>query len=319
MIPEHPTWSILDSSKLDTFQDCWRKGFFEYILGWRPDKPEHDLYFGECWHLAREHQLLHGYDDVAGAYKKFIDHYRKKFPDTTDDIFRPKDPMAVALALGKFADERVNDLRDNKLLYTEISGKVPIDERRFLHYRMDSVLERREDGKIFSWDHKTTTEKSINYRWWADGFFLGLQNGTYTHCLYCMYDIDQVIGIEFDGVGFNYLKRNQEYRITFKQVPAWKDPKQMNVWLWTVNDLYDRYEMELDRLSHCKESDPIMMAFPIRSGSCSKYRGCQFHDYCLAWPNPLRSCHEPPLGFRQKFWDPSKMETTNKKDLTWGG
>jgi hypothetical protein len=319
-IPEHPTWHILDSSKLST--DCWRKLFYEYILGWRPDTPEHHLYFGNAWHIAREHQLLHGYDDVQGAYAAFIDYYRQRFSESTDDLFRPKDPMAVALALTKFAQERSRDLIDNKLLYTEISGTVPIDEKRVLHYRMDSVLERCEDGRIFSWDHKSATEKSMNYPWWEKNFFLGLQNGTYTHCLYCMYPIEQVIGVEFCGTAFAYLKRgsanrSQGYNITFKRVPAWKTPEQMNAWLWTINDLYDKYEDELDKLSSCKDSDPVLMAFPMNPSACSKFFGCPYHDYCMSWANPLQHCYESPLGFKQEFWDPSAMETTNKKDLKW--
>lgn len=318
----HPTHKIVDSSKLSCGNDCWRQFFYQYILGWRPDKPEHDLHFGTAWHEAREHQMIHGYDDVKGAYFKFINCYREKFSESTDDIFRPKDPMAVVMALTKFAEERPRDLIDNKLLYTEVSGTVPIDDKRVLHYRMDSVLERSEDGKVFSWDHKSATERSMNYPWWADNFFLGLQNGTYTHCLYCMYPIEQVIGIEFCGTSFHYLPRGgsaraQGYHIGFKRVPAWKTPEQMNVWLWTVNDLYDRLDMEMDKLSQCTDNDDVLMAFPMNPGSCSKYRGCAYHDFCMSWANPLRQAGEPPLGFKVEFWDPSAMETTNKKDLTW--
>ena len=318
----HPTWNTLDASKMSCANDCWRQFFYQYILGWRPDSPAHDLHFGQSWHHAREHQLIHGYDDVPGAYTAFINCYREKFPESTDDLYRPKDPTAVAMALTKFAYERKSDLQDNKLLFSEVSGKVPIDDKRFLHYRMDSVLERKEDGKIFSWDHKSATEKSMNYRWWADNFFLSLQNGTYTHCLYCMYPIEQVIGIEFCGTAFGYLTRGssaraQGYHITFKRVPAWKTPEQMNAWLWTVNDLYDKFEDEMDKLDRCKDSDPVLMSFPMNPGSCSKYFGCPYFDYCLSWPNPLRSCEEPPLGFKTEFWDPSAQETTNKKDLEW--
>lgn len=329
-ISEHPTWSIIDSSKLSCGADCWRQFFYQYILGWRKDTPNHHLHFGQAWHEAREHQLINGYDDVKGAYLKFIKCYREKFPETTDDLFRPKDPMAVATALGKFADERQSDLILNKLLYSEVSGTVPIDEKRHLHYRMDSVLERKEDGKIFSWDHKSATERSINYPWWEDNFFLGFQNGTYTHCLYCMYPIEQVIGIEFCGTAFHYLSRgssarSQGYHITFKRVPAWKTSEQMNVWLWTINELYDTLDRNMDALSDCKDSDPILMAFPMNPSICSKYSdktgigGCAYHDYCMSWANPLRQCDEPPLGFKEEFWDPSAMETTNKKDLEWKG
>jgi len=315
MISEQPTWKIKDSSKLDTWLDCHRKYFFEHMLGWRIAQPAHDLYFGECFHRAREHQLLYGYSDISGAYSAFITHYRKEFDPASDDIYRPKDPVAVMLALQKFADERQSDLQENELLYTEISGTVPVDmEGRVLHYRMDSVLRRKSDDKIFSWDHKSA--KNFN-RQWSEKFFLSVQNGTYTHCLYCMYPVEQVIGIEFCGTSFAYAKRAANYTIDFKRVPAWKTPDQMNVWLWNVIDMLDEIERETDRLSHCKETDPVMMSFPMNTNNCSKYYGCAFHDYCMCWSNPLQFCHEPPLGFKTEFWDPSAMKTTNKMNLEW--
>lgn len=322
MITEQPTWSIKDSSKLSDWLDCPRMYFFKHMLGWQVDRPNHDTYFGECWHRAREHQLLHGYEDVEGAYLAFINHYRKEFPPETDDLYRPKDPIAVGMALQKFAEERPNDLVDNEALFTEISGTVPVDEKgRVLHYRMDSILKRYDD-KIFSWDHKSASEKSMNYRYWAEDFFLSIQTGTYTHCLYCMYPIEQVIGIEYCGTSFAYLTKNSRvrpagYHIGFKRIPAWKTPDQMNVWLWSVIQYLDDIERETDRLFHCSENDQVMQAFPMNPRSCSKYYGCPFHYYCISWSNPLRAAEEPPLGFKIEFWDPSAMKTTNKKNLTW--
>jgi len=322
MIEEHLTWQILDSSKLDTYLDCPRKYFYEYILGWRRDAPAHDLYFGNAWHIAREYQLIHGYGDVKGAYAAFLDFYRKEFPESTDEIYRPKDPMGVVFALTKFSKERQSDLVENELLYSEISGTVPIDEKgRVLHYRMDSVMRRKEDDKIFSWDHKSAKRFS---RQWAEKFHLSIQNGTYTHCLYCMYPVEQVIGIEFCGTEFKYLKKGskinpQGYQINFQRVPAWKTPEQMNIWLWNVVDLVDSVEREMDRLADARNNDQVMMCFPMNTNSCTEYRGCAYHDYCLSWANPLQRCQEPPLGFKIEYWNPAEMETTNKKNLTWGG
>ena len=174
MISEHPTWSIIDSSKLDDWIDCPRKYFFCHILGWRIDEPAHDLYFGNAWRIAREYQLIHGYDDVKGAFLAFMEFYRKEFPQETDEIYRPKDPEAVGLALVKFANERQSDLTENELLYTEISGTVPITEDgKVLHYRMDSIMRRMADEKIFSWDHKSTKKFS---RQWRENFHLSIQN-----------------------------------------------------------------------------------------------------------------------------------------------
>jgi len=322
MIEPNPAWEVLDSSKLSDYLTCPRKFFYTHVLGWRPDTSAHDLYFGECWHIAREYMLLNGYEDISGAYSAFISKYREMFDVETDDLYRPKDPVAVAMAIRQFADEKPRDLIDNEVLFTEISGTVPIDFKgRRLHYRMDSVLRRKEDGKIFSWDHKSTKRFSTT---WSNQFFLSIQNGTYTHCLYCLHPINQVLGIEFCGTCFEYLKRGSKardagYHITLQRVPAFKTPDQMNAWLWTVNNLYDDVTRDFDRLSNCTEDDAVLMAFQMNPESCGKYWGCIFHDFCISWPNPLQRAAEPPLGFREEFWDPRNMKTTNKMDLEWKG
>ena len=330
-ITERPTWAIRDSSKLDDYLNCPRKYFFRHILGWNLDMPAHDLWFGQCWHIAREYQLLNGYDDIAGAYTAFITEYVKNFdPRQSEELYKPKTPTAVMVALTNFAQQRPRDLVENEVVeiagtkMTEISGTVPVDEKRFLHYRMDSIMRRKEDGKIFSWDHKTTNGKYINNRQWADQFFLGIQNGTYTHCLYCLFPYQDVLGIEFCGTGFEFLSRGSANRpagfhTTFRRIPAYKTLDQMNVWIWTVNNILDRIEDDMEELSHCSEDDQVMMCFPMNPSSCTDYRGCQFHDFCCSWSNPLQRCNEPPLGFREEFWDPSAMQTTNKLNLTYEG
>lgn len=329
-LTEHPEWYIRDSSKIDDYIACARKYFYAHILGWRPDVPSHDLYFGQAWHLAREHQLLYGYDDIIGAHGKFMGYYRQHFPPDTDSLYAPKTPTAALAALIKFSEERRNDLIENRLVeiggvkMTEIAGTVPVDEKRVLHYRMDSILERVSNGRIFSWDHKTTKEKYIVGRQWQEQFHLSIQNGTYTHCLYCMFPIDQVDGVEFCGTGFEFLmrgssKRSAGYHATLVRVPTFKTPDQMNVWLWTVNDKLDDIDRDMDRLSHCSEGDSVMMAFSMNPKSCTDYKGCPFHDFCIAWPNPLQRCGFPPTGYRVEFWDPSKMEAKNVKNLTWPG
>jgi hypothetical protein len=320
-LKEKPTWNIKDSSKLETFERCNRKFFYEYVLGWRLDNPAHDLYFGQCWHLAREYQLLYGYDKILEAYDLFETEYRKEFPPETDELYRPKDPFAVLTALTKFDRDRSRDLEDNELLLTETSGTVPISSKgKKLYYRMDSILRSRETGKVFSWDHKS--KKGSFNRQWSEKFQLSIQNGTYTHCMYCMYPIEEVLGVEFCGTAFEYLSRGSKarpagYHINFLRVPAFKPPDQMNSWLWTVNDLYDEIDREMDRLFHCREEDPVMMAFRMNDTTCTEFFGCPYHDFCMSWQNPLQRCEQPPLGYREEHWDPSAMETTNKKDLEW--
>ena len=324
----HPVWDIRDSSKVSDYISCARKYFLSHILGWRPDSPAHDLHFGSSWHCAREHQLLHGYEDVQGAYNAFLDEYRKVFHESTDEMYKPKTPTAVLAALMKFAEERSLDLIENEVVIldgkkmTEISGTVPVDNNRVMYYRMDSIMRRKADGKIFSWDHKTTHARYIKGCQWPEQFHLSIQNGTYTHCLYCMFPVEDVLGIEFCGAGFEHLTRGSKerspgYHVTLQRIPAFKTPDQMNAWLWSINDILDEISADMDALHHCNEEDPVLMAFRMNPNSCTNYRGCPFHDFCLAWSNPLQQCYEPPLGFKVEFWDPSAMETTVKKDLTW--
>jgi hypothetical protein len=327
-IQPNPTWDIRDSSKLTDWIRCHRYYFYNHILGWKMDIPAHDLHFGTCWHNAREHQLLHGYEDIAGAYEKFLTPYREVFDQESDPIYQPKTPTGVLNALMKFRDERSSDLIENELVeingvkMTEISGTVPVDEKRVLHYRMDSILRRKADGMIFSWDHKTTQGKYIKGRQWSEAFHLGLQNGTYTHCLYCLFPVDKVLGIEFCGTGFEFLLRGSKdrpagYHATLQRVPAFKTPDQMNVWLWNIVDILNDIDREMDRMMYCYENDDVLMAFQMNPHGCTDYRGCPYHDYCLSWSNPLQYCYEPPIGFREEFWDPSAKPSTTKINLEW--
>jgi hypothetical protein len=332
ILTPNPAWEIKDSSKLDDWCACRRQYFYRHILGWRPAVPAHDLYFGECWHLAREYGLLNGYDDVQGAFNAFNDHYRLEFPQETDELYKPKTPGAVLAALMTLAispyysrdldDNEIVEINGNKM--TEISGTVPISSTRSLHYRMDSIMRRKEDGMIFSWDHKTTTEKYINYDNWTNQFYLSIQNGTYTHCLYCMFPIEQVLGVEFYGVGFVYLSRGSAnrsagYHATFKKAPVYKTPEQMNTWLWNVNRLCDDIDYEMQLLDQCKEGDDVMTAFPMNPKSCTSYRGCPYFDFCMSFQNPLQRCGEPPTGFETSFWRPDEKASKNIMNLNFGG
>jgi|GEM_PF-695937 len=327
-ILSHPTHEIKDSSKLDDYLLCPRFYFYSHILGWKLDQEEHDLIFGECIHKSREHQLIHGYDDILGAYDKFESTYRLHFDESTDAYYSPKNPTAALNAIMKFAEEHKHDLIDNEVVeldgkkMTEIAGTVPVDEHRVLHYRMDSIIRQCEDSMIKSWDWKTTTGKWVNDSRWDNELYLGIQNGTYTHCLYCIFPIEQVLGVEFVKIGFEFLARGSSarpagYHTTIRHIPAFKTPDQMSVWLWTVNALLDDIDRDMDRLSHCTENDQVLMAFRMNHKSCTAYRGCPYFDYCMAWSNPLQQCYEPPIGFVQRFWNPMDRESSVIKNLTF--
>ena len=120
-------------------------------------------------------------------------------------------------------------------------------------------------------------------------------------------------GVEVNGAAFRALKSGP--KVEFERVACWWTPAQMHQWLWTVNDIWSDLEYELERLSGCSDSDPILAAFPIDPTSCTKYRGCPYHDFCLAWANPLQRCDEPPMGYEVQFWNPHDRPKTHILDV----
>jgi len=325
-IPIDETWEVVDSSKLVKFQTCERKFFYRYLLGWQPTAPNNDLVFGQAAHAAGEHLLNNGYDlnSLVSAGEIFLDIYRPQFPEDTDDLFGGKTPDGWMNAIAHYVNEYKKDFDKYEILYTEIAGTVPIDDKRKLHFRMDSVLKERSSQKKISRDLKTKNGNFTgkNGQVWADEKQLGIQNGTYTHALYCLYPPEEVKGMVFDGLGVWRTPKGREYKCDFMRTAAYKNKVQMQVWLWQVSTIYDRLEDELAYLSVCQDSDQVMEAFPLRTENCTKYfRTCPYHDFCCAWPNPLQKCFEPPMGYKVEFWDPRKMaeDATNKVELDWEG
>jgi len=308
-IPEHPEWYIRDPSKMSDLATCYRKFFFKHLLGWVADVPRNDLTWGEAWHIGQEHILLNGYDDlnVVRAFDKFLECYRKKFSEDTDELFTPKTPLRALMAYQEYATKYQHDLDEFEVLFTEISGTVPVckDPERILHFRMDNILKYKIG--YGSMEHKSKGGSVTDgwFRQWP----LSFQVGTYHHALYCLYPENEVVGMVISGAGILKTK------FDFQRLPIKKGRDQMQVWLFNMNYWLEELEEELGHLSAAKESDPIFVAFPQVPTSCEKYWGCEFHDYCLAWANPLQHCEEPPLGFVQKFWDPRKKPFTHKMDL----
>jgi hypothetical protein len=294
-------WAIVDSSKLTEFMDCPRKYFYRHVLGWRSTAPNNHLIFGHAWHKAMEHLLLEGYDAIDDAFMLFMADYRATFGPETDELFAPKTPKKAQEALLAYAQQFKHDLREFKVLYTEIAGTAMINENDVMHFRMDSILEDLSTSKKWSLDHKTGSRRG---RTWTDKWALGMATGLYTHVLYCIYPREEVKGMKYRGTFF-YKSKGPE----FEEVPCWQTLPQMQVWLWTANWWYNLLRSCYKDLSLCTPDEEVMMAFPCNSESCTKYFGCAYHDFCTAWPNPLKRCEAPPMGFEVEFWSPMDEES----------
>lgn len=307
-IPYHPTWDIIDSSKLNDFITCPRQFFYRHLLGWSSTAPNNHLVFGVAWHVAMEHLLLDGYDKTDEAYDMFLRNYREELPEGSDCLFEPKTPARAKLALQEYADKYRSDLSEYDVLYTEIAGTVPITPAIVFHFRMDTIL-RGVNGYKSS-EHKTKGGSFAAN--WLTQWQNSTQIGTYHHVLYCLYPQDEVDGITLNGAGFLKTK------FDFQRFPFKWQKDRMQVWLNTVNYYVKELDVELACLMNSSPDDDTLKAFPLRPTSCDKWFGCPYIDYCSSWPNPLRDCDEPPIGFEIKFWNPSEQPHTHEMKLEGG-
>jgi len=300
-IPYHPTWEVVDPSKLDDYIRCPRQYFYEHMLGWKGEAPNNHLEFGQAWHLAMEHLLLNGYgaESIWEAQQLLEQHYRQNFPEELDELFEPKTPDRAVLALVEYTKKYKNDFDNIEVLYTEIAGTVPISDSKVMFFRMDDILRHRKEGYYFSFEHKTRGGTYSNQ--WAIQWPLSTQIGTYIHSLYCLYPQDQVRGVMVNGA---FFKKTKSPLFEFERIPVWKLPHQMQTWYETTSHWVRSLEEDTTLLSYENDRQNIMRSFPMRPVSCSDFFGCPFHDFCLAWPNPLQHCDVPPLGFKIDFWDP---------------
>jgi len=313
MKPKMPesVWKIVDNTKLSAHMACPRKDFYEYVLGWRPIQDDHNLIYGQAFHMALEHL----YDkqnkrddtklsmrDAEEAWLVFMEYYRRFYSEESDLDKAPKDPSNTERVLREYV-ELYSRIDRYKVVYSEISGAVPINTSgRLIYFRLDTVLYEPMSGTYMVLEHKTS-------KWsptlWEASLSLSLQGGIGTHVLSCLYPADKVKGLTYNGIFL--LKKGNEFR----RMPYRRSVDGMQDWLTTINYYADKRERELDiYVNTDKEDAPCMHAFPKNPTSCVAYnKPCPYMDFCKAWANPLRHIMEaPPSGFQKKFWDPREQD-----------
>lgn len=314
-IPRQPTHSILDASKLKVYQTCPRQFFFEYILGWRPDRANIHLIFGEAWHDALEHILLNDYEgnSLYDAYQLFLTKFRESFPDPEqDELWFPKVPERAFQALAAYAGTYPNDLKDYEVLATEIAGTVTVTKELVMTFRMDAILRNRHNGMIFGQEHKTGSRLDPN---WARQWHLDYQPLLYLHALKCHYGMDKANEVQINGTFFTNNKGTRGGKLfDFHREPIRKTTDQMATWFTELNVWLQQLIQDYEALGEVGQDDTILNCFVKNPQSCAKYFGCVYHDFCVAWTTPLQHGSEPPVGFRVDHWNP--MARAAKKTIT---
>lgn len=319
IITPHPTWDILDASKLKRYKECPRKFFYTYILGWTSATPNNHLVFGSAWHVALEHLYLNRFSQksVLEAHVLFLEHYRAVFPAETDELFQPKTPENGTDSLTAYAETYRRDLEDFRVLYTELGGVMLVSPERTMTFKHDVILMHESTGDVVARDYKTAQRHYTN---WGEHWELSTQMQTYLHALHCLYPDQAEMSIIVDCAFFYATDKKRPPRATeFATHMIAKTHDQMQAWLDDTNEWIDRMDYDKYALIHHDDTDqPTMRSYPKNDNACFNYgRRCQFFDFCTAWANPLTRCDEPPIGFNVEWWDPlAQPEIRQTVDLT---
>lgn len=301
IIQPHESWNIYDATKIQDYMDCPRSYFYKYILGWRSEEPNIHLEFGSAWHLAMEALIVNGYSNksLSNAFDLFVEYYRQSFPEVMDARYHPKNPTMAFLGLSKYVEEYKNEVFEP--LYTEIAGSVSLTNDIQIHFKMDSIL-NTQDG-IKSREHKTAGQLS---RQWRDQWSLKMQTGVYNHVLHCLFPPEKIWGVEINGAIFSAKD------VKFERVPARRSISGMEAWYYNTISWIESIKKDTELLMRAWPEDNIMLPFRMNTENCTKYFGCPFHSFCIAWANPLQRCEEVPVGFTINHWNPLEEEKKAK-------
>lgn len=307
-IPYHPSQDILDSTKLQCYQDCPRKFFYEYMLGWRSAYPSNHLHFGKCVHLALEHIILNGQSgqSIIDALEIFNNEYRLLFSEATDAMFTPKTPSRFFDCLMMYLQQWKGDADQYEMYKTEFGGTISLGGDDKIAFKMDTIMLDRYSGLYCSLEHKTAQGNYVNANYSVQ-HEMGIQCGTYTHVLNCIFPPEKV-----DGVIINLLQFKKTMDKNYKpgdfilqRFPINLSNARMYDWLIGTKEWISRIRQDKSMLSCESDSDDIMESFPKNGRSCTNYnKACTYLDMCRSWQNPLQHIHRMPADLEVSFWNP---------------
>lgn len=293
---------IFDSTKIKTFLECPRKFLLEYILGIRPDFPNHHLIVGGVWHKVME--VFVETRDVDAAFEVYRELFFKDFPMEMADTLAPKDPANIYNALQLYANYTKDDPDKFKIISKETCEEIDIGAQAKIYAKIDLVVEEKDTGLIVGRDYKTTGMDT------EPCYELDVQMLNYLMALHYMYGQDRVDRYEIDRIVFRKSKEvhgskggkgNAVERFELAPSTTLMRMHRMAM-LRTIGEIF--YEAEL----LADGGSDITSAFPPNFTSCDNYGGCRFCSLCAIGEDPVNYVENVPQAFRREFWDPREED-----------
>jgi len=293
--------SRYDEKKISSFQECPRKFFFRYVLGWSSETPDIRDAFDSAWRKALT--FLHTSGDTDSRIREAISIFEEAFQKGFPLILRDKHPVKNAEIAREGLREYANCfpvLDEFEILSTDIAGTVSIRDDRAIYFGCDHISRNRE-GQIWGISHKTTSDGGSS---WKEKWGLDFQTNVQSYALSRLYEgEEEVAGMKINGAIFPPDGKNE-----FIRIPSRRSPDQLQLWRQECNYWIDLIEKNWELLAETSRSDDVMHAFPRSPSSCGQ-SGCRFKDMCENWCNPLQHSSEPPVGYEEDHYDPQEKES----------
>lgn len=317
IVPEQNNYLInmMDSTKLQAYISCPRKFFYEYVLAWRPETMSNHLIFGQAWHEALEYLFKFGItvENIPPAYEKFLELYRKSFPESTDSWFGGKTPDNALKGLIEYCKCHPEDTYKWQVLATEVTDSIsletPYDKSYYLTVKLDAILFDKKKEKIIIMEHKTGSAAG---EWWSRQWHLSLQVGAYIMACNLAYNQDDTECI-IDGAFFLKTMRK------FERVFIIRSESSMENWYNSVITTMKRLQDDYDMLHADILNGELSKSFCQNPLACSNYGGCAYWDICTCSKDVMAIALDRKIvnGFKIETWNPVKEEK-EKEDASAG-
>lgn len=214
--------TIVRGSEYQSFLNCRKQWFYQWVEGIEAKKPDGKLFFGNLFHKWLEEYYQNGCDKLMADMKTSIWFNEQ---DTADMVQEDIDDM---MKLFKGVSEHYHKTYGEsdkawKVIATEMEFIVKLDEELYMTGTIDLVYETPE-GKIRFADHKTVSsiqmyvdkavmDRQISRYWWAlkmiaAGVGRVKKKATREGEKDMWVECQELLGKEIDGFDYNLIAKD---------------------------------------------------------------------------------------------------------------
>ena len=256
------------------FQNCPRKFFLKYPVGWTPFYTEPPLIEGAAFHEGKAHFYKHG--SIEDARKLVEREIKRRKNDYEQESAYERGLYRVPILFTHWAlDWGELDLETYEFLEVEVGRKATLPNGFYLTVRPDAIGRRKDDGRIYILETKTTGYSVLITE---QGVYYGDQATSYLYATAQAHPSWPIEGVVPD---ISYWHKGSTDPTKIKNsrgAVVRRSPEQLRQFgLSTMNIISDISQ----RVKAVQAGIDPLAAFPRNTQWCVSYaRPCEYADIC---------------------------------------